>query len=130
MDDESAHLWRLGPPRADSTWDFTHPRRAGLRTTGMDTTHGLTRRERVILAHLALPLTLGEIAGSLFVTRNTVKSQVRSIYLKLGVADRESALTHGRRLGLVPADLGMPDLGQGRRRLTEVPHPAVQTSTR
>ena len=50
----------------------------------MDTTHALTRRERVILAHLALPLTLSEIAASLYVTRNTVKSQVRSIYMKLG----------------------------------------------
>ncbi|WP_456788598.1 LuxR C-terminal-related transcriptional regulator [Cellulomonas sp. P5_C5] len=96
----------------------------------MDTTHALTRRERVILAHLALPLTLSEIAGSLFVTRNTVKSQVRSIYLKLEVADRESALSVGRRLGLVPADLGMPEVEQTRPRSTEVPQPAVQTSTR
>ena len=96
----------------------------------MDTTHGLTKRERVILAHLALPLTLGEIAGSLFVTRNTVKSQVRSIYLKLGVADREAALHVGRRLGLLSPDLGMPEVDHARRRLTEVPQPAVQTSTR
>lgn len=96
----------------------------------MNTTHGLTRRERVILAHLALPLTLGEIAASLFVTRNTVKSQVRSIYMKLGVADRESALSVGRARGLVPADLGMPEVEQTRRRLMEIPVPAVQTSTR
>src|SRR3954452_8206798 len=97
----------------------------------MEMTPALTRRERVILAHLALPLTLGEIAGSLFVTRNTVKSQVRSIYLKLGVADREGALRAGRRLGLLSADLGMPDVDHRlRRRFTEVPRPAVQTSTR
>jgi LuxR family transcriptional regulator of spore coat protein len=96
----------------------------------MDTTHRLTRREKVILAHLALPLTLGEIAGSLYVTRNTVKSQVRSIYLKLGVADRESALAVGRRLGLLHPDLGMPEVEKTRRRLIEVPQPAVQTSTR
>ena len=90
----------------------------------METVNGLTRRERVILAHLALPLTLSEIAASLFVTRNTVKSQVRSIYMKLGVADRESALSAGRARGLVPADLGglEPD-----RQLRGVP---AQTSTR
>jgi LuxR family transcriptional regulator of spore coat protein len=97
----------------------------------MDIAQGLTKRERVILAHLALPLTLGEIAGSLFVTRNTVKSQVRSIYLKLGVADREAALRAGRRLGLLSADLGMPEIDhRPRRRFTGVPQPAIQTSTR
>jgi LuxR family transcriptional regulator of spore coat protein len=91
----------------------------------MQTTPPLTRRERVILAHLALPLTLSEIAGSLFVTRNTVKSQVRSIYLKLGVADREAALSVGRAWGLVPADLGMPELEPMDERV-----PAGQRSTR
>ena len=96
----------------------------------METAQGLTRRERVILAHLALPLTLGEIAASLYVTRNTVKSQVRSIYMKLDVADRDSALAVGRDRGLVPADLGLPEVEQFQRRLMEVPQPSVQTSTR
>ena len=96
----------------------------------MEAAQGLTRRERVILAHLALPLTLSEIAASLYVTRNTVKSQVRSIYMKLGVADRVSALDAGRARGLVPADLGLPEVEQSRRRLLELPRPSVQTSTR
>jgi LuxR family transcriptional regulator of spore coat protein len=96
----------------------------------MDIAQGLTRRERVILAHLALPLTLSEIAASLFVTRNTVKSQVRSIYMKLAVADRESALAAGRERGLVPADLGLPEVHPPRRQLMGVPRPSVQTSTR
>ena len=74
----------------------------------MDTTHALTRRERVILAHLALPLTLGEIAASLYVTRNTVKSQVRSIYLKLDVADRDSALEAGARVASSRTTWGCP----------------------
>jgi len=94
----------------------------------MDTTPPLTQRERVILAHLALPLTLGEIAQSLYVTRNTVKSQVRSIYMKLGATDRESALRAGRAWGLVPEGLGQDD-GDGPV-ATDVPRPAVQTSTR
>ena len=96
----------------------------------METTNALTRREQVILAHLALPLTLGEIAASLYVTRNTVKSQVRSIYMKLGVTDRESALAAGRDRGVVPTDLGLPEVEQSRRRLMELPRPSVQTSTR
>jgi len=90
----------------------------------METATGLTRRERVILAHLALPLTLSEIAASLFVTRNTVKSQVRSIYLKLDVADRESALAAGRASGLITEYLGGLE---PRRQLLGVP---AQTSTR
>ena len=96
----------------------------------MDTTPPLTQRERVILAHLALPLTLGEIASSLYVTRNTVKSQVRSIYMKLGVADRQSALASGRAWGLVPEGLGEAEEDEPRPRLTDVPRPSVQTSTR
>ena len=70
----------------------------------MDTTSYLSRRERVILAHLALPVTLNQIAMSLFVSRNTVKSQVRSIYRKLEVNDRESAVRAGRERGLVAQD--------------------------
>ena len=67
----------------------------------MDTSSYLSRRERVILAHLALPVNLNQIAMSLFVSRNTVKSQVRSIYRKLGVSDRESAVRVGREHGFV-----------------------------
>ena len=94
----------------------------------MDTTPPLTQRERVILAHLALPLTLGEIASSLYVTRNTVKSQVRSIYMKLDVADRESALEAGRAWGLVPEGLGYDE--EPAPSAVDVPRPSVQTSTR
>ncbi len=95
----------------------------------MDTTPPLTQRERVILAHLALPLTLGEIASSLYVTRNTVKSQVRSIYMKLDVTDRESALRVGHAWGLVPEGLGEDGLDD-RRSAVYAPRPGVQTSRR
>ncbi|WP_444663562.1 LuxR C-terminal-related transcriptional regulator [Cellulomonas sp. CW35] len=66
--------------------------------TGAET---LTRRERVVLAELAEDVTLEEIATRLFVTRNTVKSQVRSVYRKIGVSTRSEAVswavTHGIR---------------------------------
>lgn len=52
----------------------------------------LTRRERVVLAELAQHLTLEEIAQRLWVTRNTVKSQVRSTYRKIGVSTRAEAV--------------------------------------
>jgi LuxR family transcriptional regulator, transcriptional regulator of spore coat protein len=60
----------------------------------------LTRRERVILSNLDENITLEEIASKLFVTRNTVKSQVRSVYKKLGVSTRADAVAHARELGL------------------------------
>ncbi len=60
----------------------------------------LTRRERVILSNLDEEVTLEEIATKLFVTRNTVKSQVRSVYRKLGVSTRADAVECARLIGL------------------------------
>lgn len=61
----------------------------------------LTRRERVVLEGLMnKEETLEQIADTLFVTRNTVKSQVRSLYRKLGVSNRAAAVERAERLGL------------------------------
>jgi DNA-binding CsgD family transcriptional regulator len=60
----------------------------------------LTRRERVVLANLAEDVTLEQIASRLFVTRNTVKSQVRSAYRKIGVSTRADAVAWARQAGL------------------------------
>ena len=60
----------------------------------------LTRRELVVLGHLSEDVTLEEIATTLFVTRNTVKSQVRSLYRKLGVSTRADAVAYARAAGL------------------------------
>ena len=60
----------------------------------------LTTRERVVLACLEREITLGEIAADLFVTRNTVKSQVRSVYRKLGVRTRADAVARAHEYGL------------------------------
>ncbi|MFP3714268.1 helix-turn-helix domain-containing protein [Puerhibacterium sp. TATVAM-FAB25] len=64
----------------------------------------LTRRERVVLANLAEDVTLEQIANRLFVTRNTVKSQVRSVYRKLGVSTRADAVAWARQAGLDSAN--------------------------
>lgn len=61
----------------------------------------LTRREIVVLEGLMNgEETLEQIADALFVTRNTVKSQVRSLYRKLGVTNRNAAIECARRLGI------------------------------
>jgi LuxR family transcriptional regulator, transcriptional regulator of spore coat protein len=60
----------------------------------------LTERERVVLACLRENRTLGQIAAELYVTRNTVKSQVRSVYRKLGVSSRAEAVARAAEWGL------------------------------
>jgi len=60
----------------------------------------LTRRELVVLWHLAEGVTLDEIARTLFVTRNTIKSQVRSLYRKLGTSSRAEAIAWAQTAGL------------------------------
>ncbi len=63
----------------------------------------LSPRERLILTHLDRSAPLIEIGSTLFVTRNTVKTQVRAIYSKLGVHSRAEAVARARELGLLPA---------------------------
>lgn len=61
----------------------------------------LTPRERVILNAMARYETLAEVADAQTVSLNTVKKQASSVYAKLGVHDRKSALLKARRLGLI-----------------------------
>jgi LuxR family maltose regulon positive regulatory protein len=61
----------------------------------------LTPRESEVLARLATPLSLQQIAISLHLSHNTVKVHVRTLYAKLGVASREDAIAEARRHGLL-----------------------------
>ena len=63
-------------------------------------TKRLTKREVVVLTHLTRERTLEDIARELYVTRNTVKSQVSSLYRKLGVSTRAEAIERAEELGL------------------------------
>jgi LuxR family transcriptional regulator, maltose regulon positive regulatory protein len=76
---------------------------AGLRSTlpGSDETVILSERESVVLGQLARPLSLTAIAGELHVSVNTVKTQTRSLYRKLGAAGRREAVELAHALGLV-----------------------------
>lgn len=61
----------------------------------------LTQRESEVLALLVRGLRREEIASELFVSINTVKSQVRSLYRKLGVSTRDDAVRVAHQRGLV-----------------------------
>ncbi|MFI2754387.1 LuxR C-terminal-related transcriptional regulator [Cellulomonas sp. P22] len=61
----------------------------------------LSERERAVLVELATTSSLELIAARLFVSTNTVKSQVRSLYRKLGVHNRDDALVAAYRIGLL-----------------------------
>jgi LuxR family maltose regulon positive regulatory protein len=66
--------------------------------SGRAAPHGLvlTDRERAVLRLLASDLSLREIAGELYVSPNTVKTQTRSIYRKLQVSSRDEAVASWR----------------------------------
>ncbi|MEE6167032.1 MULTISPECIES: AAA family ATPase [unclassified Mycolicibacterium] len=61
----------------------------------------LTAAELRLLPHLATHLSLQQIAEELVIGRETVKSQAKSIYRKLGVSSRAAAVSEASRLGLL-----------------------------
>ena len=61
----------------------------------------LTDRERDILYYLPTHLRSAEIGAELFLSVNTVKSHMRAIYRKLGVATRAEAVVRARELSLL-----------------------------
>jgi len=60
----------------------------------------LSKRELLVLDRLADAESTAELAELLYVSVNTVKSQLRSIYRKLGVTTREQAIARYLSLGL------------------------------
>lgn len=61
----------------------------------------LTEREREVARLLAFGLGNGEIAATLFVSRNTVKTHLKHIYGKLAVRTRTEAVARCIELGLL-----------------------------
>ncbi len=87
-----------GGPAAQLAIDLGAPRtsRPQVRTR-----FPLTERERAVLRYLPSRLSNPEIASECYMSVNTVKTHVRSIYSKLGVSSRAEAVERARLLGLL-----------------------------
>jgi LuxR family maltose regulon positive regulatory protein len=72
----------------------------------------LTARELEVLGHLAEFLTTEEIASTMFLSVNTVRTHVRSILRKLGAPRRNAAVRRARDLGVLPVQ-GLPPIPEG-----------------
>ena len=80
------------------------PRRArsalGLNWPGRN--EGLTDRESEILALITQGKSNAEVAALTYLSANTVKSYIRSVYRKIGVASRTQAVLWGVGHGFTP----------------------------
>jgi LuxR family maltose regulon positive regulatory protein len=76
---------------------------ANERPSGLPQTEELTVGELRVLSYLPTNLSRPEIAGELSVSPNTVSAHIRSIYAKLQVRDRSSAVRRARELRLLAA---------------------------
>jgi LuxR family transcriptional regulator, maltose regulon positive regulatory protein len=61
----------------------------------------LTAAELRLLPMLSTHLSFPEMAGEMFLSTSTVKSQAMSIYRKLGASSRSQAVARSRELGLL-----------------------------
>ena len=73
-----------------------HPDQAGMAPG-----ESLTEREREVLRHISQMLSCAEVASELYISINTVKTHLRSIYRKLGARHRGEAVRRARQLELI-----------------------------
>jgi LuxR family maltose regulon positive regulatory protein len=77
----------------------------GMRRTArrrLEVAAPLSERELVVLRLLSTRLSTREIGRQLYVSVNTVRTQVQTIYRKLGVTTRAEAVARARELALLP----------------------------
>jgi LuxR family maltose regulon positive regulatory protein len=78
-------------------WPLTS-RRSGSSRVGAS---ALTAAELRLMPLLSTHLSYAEIGDELDLSKHTVKSQVSSVYRKLGVSSRSEAVVRSRELGLL-----------------------------
>jgi LuxR family maltose regulon positive regulatory protein len=61
----------------------------------------LTEREQEVLRHVAHMLSTAEVAGEMYISTNTVKTHLKSIFRKLAAGHRGEAVRRARELELI-----------------------------
>lgn len=90
--------WRgVFGPLADRIWPQPAAQPALTHSAGV----ALSPRQQEILPLLAADITLQQIADQLGVSINTIRTQVRGLYKKLGVTSRAAAVATARHTGLL-----------------------------
>ncbi|HEY8543614.1 MAG TPA: LuxR C-terminal-related transcriptional regulator [Acidimicrobiales bacterium] len=102
------HGARLGPLLQRNLSEMGERKAAALelldrtRPTGAgELVEPLTEREMEVLVHLPTLMSNAEIASGLYLSVNTVKTHLKSVYRKLGVEGRRQAVVRGRELELI-----------------------------
>jgi LuxR family maltose regulon positive regulatory protein len=114
LDPVLRRLLRVGTAHRSLIGEVLELARAGSTVTanGIAPLHEpLSERELTVLRYLPTLLSSSEIADELFVTVNTVKSHLKSIYRKLEVSSRREAVARARDLGLI-ASAGLSVAGR------------------
>jgi LuxR family maltose regulon positive regulatory protein len=75
--------------------------RAAARPEASEVIQDLSDREMEVLQHLAEMLSTAEIAATMFISVNTVRTHIRSILRKLAVSRRNQAVRRARERGLL-----------------------------
>jgi LuxR family maltose regulon positive regulatory protein len=75
--------------------------RAAQAQAGVILVEALSERELSVLRYLPSRLSNREIGDELYVSLNTVKSHLKTIYRKLDVDRRDDAVRRARQLGLL-----------------------------
>jgi len=68
---------------------------------GADLTESLSPRELDVLRHLSAGMDPNQIASSLYVSRNTVRTHIKSIYRKLSVSSKRDAILRAVELDVL-----------------------------
>ncbi len=65
-------------------------------------TEGLTDREAEVLALITQGMSNAQVADLTYLSPNTIKTYIRSIYRKIGVDSRTQAVPWGVKHGFIP----------------------------
>jgi LuxR family maltose regulon positive regulatory protein len=94
---QSSHASFLNVLRDAHSGRELHPTRRHRWSSQVD----LSDTELRVLRYLPTNLTASEIAAEIYVSVNTIKTHMRSIYMKLGAHSRSQAVAYARDLGML-----------------------------